>query len=91
MKKLVEREHLVHLESELFYIKLTAHSDLQERIDELISYVNENIIQKDKDFINETKRVIYKRMKEAPTEEENKRWYALYNELKNQGDQEVED
>lgn len=80
-KKLVDREHLKHLESELFYIRLSAPSILQERIGKLIEYVNENIIQPDQDTKNEFKRVIYKRMKDAPTQEESSKWYEIYQSL----------
>lgn len=80
-KQLVECDDLVYLESELFNIKLQAPVNLQGRIEELINYVNEKIIQTDRNTKNEFKRVIYKRMKEAPTPEESKEWHDFYKRL----------
>lgn len=80
-KKLVDRNHLHYLAAELWNIKLYAPVALQERIEGLIQYVDENIIQQDQDSKNEFKRVVYKRMKEATTEEESKQWHELYKRL----------
>lgn len=83
MRKLVERDHINYLVSELFYIKLQAPGKLQERIQDLIKFIEDNIVQGDQDSKNEFKRVVYKRMKEAKTPEENRQWYDFYKSLDN--------
>lgn len=78
-KKLVDREHLDYLGQELFYIGLAHQTD--ERIQSLIQYVNDHIIQRDQEEKNEFKRAIYQRMKNATTQEESQQWYDLYKSL----------
>lgn len=80
-KKLVEREHLQYIAQELHSIKLQTPSPLYERIDELLKFIEGSIIQSNQDSKNEFKRVIYKRMKEAQTPEENRKWYEFYKSL----------
>lgn len=81
-KKLVDREHLDYLANELFFIKIQAPGHLQGRIENLMKYIEDNIIQRDLESQSEFKRVIYKRMKEASTPEESKQWHELYMSLK---------
>lgn len=80
-KKLVEREYLNHLATELFFIKLQASGHLQERIENLMKFIEDNIIQEDLESRNEIKRVVYRKMKEAKTPEENQQWYEYYKSL----------
>lgn len=81
MKKLVEREHLQYVSSELYYIKLKAPAELSDRIEALLKYIDDHVLQPDQDSRNEFKRVIYRRMKEAGTAEESRQWYDFYKSL----------
>jgi hypothetical protein len=81
-KKLVERKHLNYILEELFHIMLQSHLKTQDRISNLLQYIETNIIQSDKESINEIKKVAYNKIKNAKTEKESKEWYDYYKHLK---------
>lgn len=81
MKKLVEREHLQYVADELKEIKSQVPPEAQERISNLLIFLESNVLHHDQDSKNEFKRAVYKRMKEAKTEEENRHWYEFYKSL----------
>ena len=80
--KKVDREHLQHVANEL--ISLTYKYSKDEQIQVLYDFFNDNVLEKDKDFLNEAKRILYLKMKTSKTPEENKMWYAFYQDVKSQ-------
>lgn len=80
-KKLVEREYIFYLLDKLFSLQMKASGELKNELSSLENYVRKNILEEDKESLNEVKRVIYKRMKEASTKEESKQWADFYKSL----------
>lgn len=80
-KKLVEREHILYLLEQLFTLQMKASGELKTSIGDLENYVRKNILEEDKESLNEVKRAIYKKMKEATSPEESKEWHEYYKKL----------
>lgn len=80
-RKLVDREDLQYIIDELFFIKLQAPEQLQNKIDVLVKFIDCAVLESDKENVNELKREFYKSMKEAKTPEVNKRYYEMYKSL----------
>lgn len=71
-KKLVEKEHILYLLDKLFNLQMIASGELRNELSSLESYVRKNILEDNKESLNEVKRAIYKKMKEAPTQKESR-------------------
>lgn len=61
-------------------LKYRSHTDSWNEFDNIISFIEERILQIEQEEKNEYKRIIYKKMKET-TGEENKKLYKLYHEI----------
>jgi len=81
LKKLVEVKDIQKLSTMLDELKFSLPTSLWDKVDNIISFVDGNIARKNQSDKNEFKRAIYQRMKAAPTEELNKKWYSLYKRL----------
>lgn len=81
-KKLVEKEHIQHILDQLFKLKLIAPEALKAHISDLENYINTNLLQTDKEALNVLKRLTYKQLQEASTQDEKNRLYCEYQKLK---------
>lgn len=83
MKKLVERKKLIEFYDMLNDIyNQCSDPKLKLTIDEAIYYYNVNILESAKEELNKLKHEIYLKMINAKTKEENKKYYELYQSMK---------
>jgi|GEM_PF-2966989 len=81
--KLVKREYLAGFYSELIKLYLECTQiEMREKIKILKLYYENYIIEKDKEDINELKRIVYKKMKQAKDKNEYEIQYEIYQKLK---------
>ncbi|MBT9145878.1 MAG: hypothetical protein DDT42_01755 [candidate division WS2 bacterium] len=85
-KKLIEWDHIAHVYNELWTLKaLTSNTKAYNCVSRLLEYIEDNIVQEEKEHHNEMKRDVYRKIKTAKTTEEQQQWYKVYQELKHQG------
>jgi tRNA splicing endonuclease len=81
-KKLVEKEKLKNLVQMINQIQeQTKDEKTSIKLIDLVFYIEKELLETDREDLNEFKRSIYMKMKE-PQGEENKRYYELYQQLK---------
>jgi len=82
MKKLVEWEDILHIHESLWDMKRIADTAMYDKLKELTDYIEDNIIQQEREDLNELKRTVYLKMKHAETDEDRQHWYDVYQNLK---------
>ncbi|KKH66265.1 hypothetical protein [Methanosarcina mazei] len=81
-KKLVEKEKLKNLVQMINQIQeQTKDEKTSIKLIDLVFYIEKELLETDREDLNEFKRSIYMKMKESQGEE-NKRYYELYQQLK---------
>jgi len=81
MKKMVEVSDIKKLLNMIETLKYDLSTNCWSEFDKIIDFIEQHILKVDQDEKNEFKRLVYRKMKEASTEEENKKLYKLYKEI----------
>lgn len=81
MKKKVDVSDIKTLLDLIESLKYKSHAGSWDDFDNIISFIEDRILKVEQEEKNEYKRVIYKMMKEATTEEDNKKLYCMYQDI----------
>lgn len=82
MKRLVDYKDIDYIRTELMFLRsMAADGALQSRISELYDFVEEALVDADRDTRNEMKREVYKKIKAADNPEEAEAWYEVYKQI----------
>ena len=82
-KRLVEVENITYILEELFNISLHVSGEPKTLLNQLDSFIRENMLKENKVAINEFKRIIYQNMQNEKDQEKKQKLYQEYQELKN--------
>jgi|GEM_PF-2793255 succinate dehydrogenase flavin-adding protein (antitoxin of CptAB toxin-antitoxin module) len=80
MKRLVEISDIKILLNLIEKLKFKSNTNVWNEFDNIIDFIEDNILKVEQEEKNQFKRAIYKRMKETKGEE-NKNLYKLYHEI----------
>jgi len=82
MKRLVDLEHIDHIITELFYIRAMSDDErVNNRLSELLHFVEEFLLDPDRDIRNEIKRNVYQKIKQAKDQTEAGAWHEVYQNI----------
>jgi len=82
MKRLIDLEHIDHIITEVMLIRaMITDERINNRLSDLLHYVEEFLLDPDRDTRNEIKRNIYQKIKEAKNPDEAKTWHEVYQNI----------
>jgi len=82
VKRVIDFKDIDYVRTEIMYIRAMSDDDkVRDRLTDLLDFVEEALVDPDKDTRNEIKRDVYKKIKSAQNNEEANAWHEVYKQI----------
>ena len=82
MRRVIDFKDIDYLRTELMYIRaMVSEEKTNNRLTDLIDFVEEAMVDPDRDTRNEMKRDVYRKIKQTKDQDEAEAWHKVYKQI----------